>query len=817
MNYLEVAVTAPLAHTLTYAAPEPCPTSLTPGLRLLVPLGSRLVTGYLFGPAQTPPNKQKIKPIADILDPWPFFDAEMVPFFRWIAEYYLHPIGEVVKEALPAGITTKSGHRITLTEQGEKSLTAWDGKQPPPAWFDELIRKKQLSPAAYRRIRVNRERTLLSKWHEQDYLTIHHELTGQSIKPKTEVCILPQTSSPLELEDADLLSSEKKTLNILHELNEATGQQAIPRRDITKKYSGAGKALKSLAARGVLSLVEKRVFRDPFGEPPVHFPKPAKLSEEQDKALAEIIPALHTQQYNPFLLHGITGSGKTEVYLRAAEKALTLKQSVLVLVPEIALATQLEGHFYSRFGDQIALLHSGLSKGERLDQWHRVATGEATIVIGARSAIFAPIKDPGLIIVDEEHDPAYKQEDGLRYQARDLAVLRASQAGCVVLLGSATPSITSSYHAQQGKYTLLNMTRRIADRDLPVVEIVNLQKTKTVSGRPPLFSPELTSAIRQTHSQGNQSLIFLNRRGYASTVLCRQCGKTVQCQHCHVAMTQHQTKNQLLCHYCGFTQQKDILCPSCNGPDLMGIGFGTERVEAELKNIVPNANIARLDRDTGANRKRFLEILKAMRNKEIDILVGTQMITKGHHFPDVTLVGVVWADAGMGMPDFRAGERTFQLLTQVTGRAGRGDSPGRVIIQTHQPDHYSVITAQSHAYGDLYNQELALRQGLGYPPMSRLVNLLLEGKDEELTRKTALLLAGMLQKILPSQNDITVLGPAPAPLSRLRGSFRQQLMLKGSSSATLHTVCRKLLNEIPSHIRSGRIKLTVDVDPENML
>ncbi len=817
MKYLEVAVAAPLGYTLTYAAPESCQTKLTPGLRLLVPLGNRLVTGYLFGPAAPPPAKQRTKPVADILDPWPFFDAEMVPFFRWIADYYLHPIGEVVKEALPAGITTKSGRRFRLTSQGEKHLVDWQWKKPPPPWFAGLIKNQELSPAANRRIRTSRDRTLLSKWTELDYLKITDELTGETTKPKTEICVLPQPDILRNQDIPGLLVSEIKTLDLIVELIRETGQNAVPRRDLTRKYNGAGKALKSLAVKGLISFIEKRVFRDPFGEPPAHYPKPPHLSDEQEKTLAELTPAIRKQQYAPFLLHGITGSGKTEVYLRAAEEVLKLNRTVLVLVPEIALATQLEGHFYSRFGDQIALLHSGLSKGERLDQWHRLATGEATIVIGARSAIFAPIQNPGLIIVDEEHDPAFKQEDGLRYQARDLAVLRASLANCVVILGSATPSITSSYHARQGKYKLLSMTRRIADRALPEVEVVNLRETKTVSGRPPLFSPQLIAAIRQTHDQGNQSLIFLNRRGYASTILCRQCGKTVQCRHCHVTMTQHQTKNQLLCHYCGFTLHKDILCPSCNSPGLIGVGFGTERVEKELEQILPNARIARLDRDTSDNRKKFLAILQAMRNREIDILVGTQMITKGHHFPDVTLVGVVWADAGMGLPDFRAGERTFQLLTQVTGRAGRGESPGKVIIQTNQPNHYSVITAKAHAYDDLYNQELALRQGLGYPPLSRLVNLVLEGEDEELVQKTADILAGLLRQFLPPKGIITILGPAPSPLSRLRDKFRWQILLKGSSISALHTICRRLKKAVPSQIRSGRVKLAVDVDPENML
>ena len=811
MTCVEVAVAAPLGHTLTYAWPDNCPTTLAPGLRLLVPLGNRLITGYLLGEASAPTAGQKIKAVAEVMDPAPLFPASMIPFFRWIADYYHFPLGEVIKTALPGGLTPRSGRRVSLTSAGRAHFTAPENTKNVPDWLNTLLDKGELSPASVRRLTAARDRRLLDEWRQQGYLDISAEITGHTSRPKTETCVLDLGDRP---DPPALTPSEQKTLEILRQQLAACGLAMVARQDLARGYAGARKGLQGLAAKGYVRLEERRVLRDPFGEPPPHFPEPERLTEEQDSALMFLLPAIRQRRFVPFLLHGITGSGKTEVYLRAAAATLAMGRSVLVLVPEIALATQLEGHFYSRFGDQVALLHSGLSAGERFDQWHRLASGEALVVIGARSAVFAPLQDPGLIIVDEEHDSAYKQEDGLRYHGRDLAVLRASQTASVVILGSATPSVTSSFHARQGKYQLLTLTHRINNRPLPMVEVVDLQNANTVSGRPPLFTRQLVMALKETLARQEQSLIFLNRRGFASLMLCRQCGEAVKCHHCHVTLTLHQAKNELLCHYCGYTCRANIICPHCHSPDLYHAGLGTERVESELVRLFPRASIARLDRDTATNRKKYLEILQGVRHREIDILVGTQMITKGHHFPHVTLVGVVWADAGMGLPDFRAAERTFQLLVQVTGRAGRGEQPGRVILQTHQPDHYSVTTAQNHDYDKLYQQEIALRRTLGYPPFSRLINLVLDGVEEEAVRQAATELAHVAQTC---RGRVTVLGPAPAPLSRLRGRYRWQVLLKGAAMKPLHQLYLHLAKNPPAGVRGGTVKMAVDVDPENML
>jgi len=810
--YLEVAVAAPLPQTLTYAALHDGRVARV-GQRVLVPLSGRLLTGYVLAVTEDKPEF-RLKPIADILDDFPVFPENMVPFFRWVARYYHYPIGEVIRGALPGGLTSQSGRQITITEAG---LHYFFTEQPQLAeehpWLAGLTAKKKLSAATVRKLWRGKERRLIEQWGEQGLISVEQIISGATIGQKTETCVFFVPEPPTAETLASLKPSEKKTLALLEEM-QPHSSQGLPRREMTRAYSGAAKALALLAEKGIIRLEDRPVYRDPFGETPLFFPRPAQLTADQETALALLNPAITQKKYAPFLLHGITGSGKTEVYLQAAETTLALGRSVLVLVPEIALATQLEAHFLSRFGETVALLHSGLARGERFDQWQRVVSGEARIVIGARSAIFAPLVDPGLIIVDEEHDGAYKQEDSLRYQGRDLALLRGSQTGATVLLGSATPSLASYQHTLSGKYTLLSLPTRIEDRPLPQVELVDLQAVNTVSGRPPLFSPQLKQALRATLARQEQSLVFLNRRGFAGSMLCSDCGQAVQCPHCRITLTLHKGRGELVCHYCGYATNSRTVCTNCRSINLSPIGFGTERIEEELAGMFPKARIARLDHDTTRNRQDFLRILRAVHDREVDILVGTQMITKGHHFPHVTLVGIVWADAGLGMPDYKAGERTFQLLAQVTGRAGRGEQPGKVIVQTHQPGHYSIAAARDHDYPRFFEKEIGLRKALGYPPFSRLINLVLDGEQEEAVQNRAEALAAK-GKALRRYRKTAILGPAPAPLARLRGRFRWQILLKGPDLEELHSLCLELEQE---HARlAGTVNVSVDVDPESML
>ncbi|NOX26281.1 MAG: primosomal protein N' [Deltaproteobacteria bacterium] len=814
MPYLEVAAASPIYHTLTYRSPAACKVPLQAGLRLLVPLGSRQITGYLLTVSDIAPTaKYKIREITDILDQQPLFPGAMVKFFRWLADYYQYPIGEIIKAALPGGLTPQSSRRISLTAAGREFFHGTPAAQISAAWFASLLDRGELPAAAVKSLwRRQRDRNIARQWEAKGFINIHAEISQDRVRDKTELCVrLVHDGS----EPAGLKKSEEKTMQALARLSQATNQNWIARRDLNRVYAGSGRAIAGLVVRKLIITAKQPVYRNPFGETPPSYPKPRKLTADQEQALAGIAPALAAAKFTTFLLHGITGSGKTEVYLRAAELALQAGKGVLIMVPEIALATQIEGNFLARFGSQTALLHSGLSKGERLDQWKRIASGAAKIVIGARSALFAPLADPGLIVVDEEHDGSYKQEDGFCYQARDAAVLRGRQSQAVVILGSATPSVISYQHARQGKYQLLSMPSRVANRSLPKVEIIDLRAINTVNGRPPLFTPQLTRALRDNLRQKDQSLIFLNRRGYANLMICQDCGYTLQCPNCQVSLTLHKNRRELVCHYCGAARHSEAVCPKCQSTKLKGMGFGTERIEDELRHMMPKARIARLDRDSAVNRRQYMKILQAVHHHEIDILVGTQMIAKGHHFPLVTLVGVVWADASLGIPDYKAGERTFQLLTQVLGRAGRGETPGRVLVQTHHPEHYSIINARTHNYGKMFSAEISLRQALKFPPFCRLINLRFSGENEAAVKEAARQIAQTARSKL--QRDLEILGPAPAPLSRLRGQFRWHLLLKGQSWQDLHRLSRHLKEISAKPPFPRRVKLTVDVDPENML
>lgn len=837
MKMYEVAVLAPLQKTLTYFGPEEGGQNLQPGQRVLVPLGRRLVTGYILGPAaaQDDDPGYTVRAVREILNPEPVFPAGIIPFYRWIAEYYHFPIGEVIRTALPGGLSAGSGKRIRLVPDCREDLlnaAAGDENLDRP-WFAALLEKGELTPAAVAKLYRNpKQRTLLARWEKNGWVTIEEEISRPQLAAKKQMQVRPSETLRKVLDENGqdeekfledcahhfdgLKKSELNTLAVVRKIDRGDEGRSLVRADITRLYSGAGKALKELHEKGILFLEEKRVYRDLFGEEQRCYPQPEKLTPEQERVLGRILSAVEEESFHTFLLHGVTGCGKTEVYLRAAAKALDKGKNVLVLVPEIALTTQLEAHFHSRFGDRLALLHSGLSTAERHDQWQRILSGRAGIVIGARSAVFAPIPRLGLIVVDEEHEPSYKQEDGLHYNGRDLAVLRGRFAQCLVILGSATPSVISYHHARSGKYELLQMERRVFDQILPEVTIVDL--TEDRKSRPDLFfSDQLSAALWENLENRRQSLLFVNRRGFASFMLCSDCGHIIQCRHCNVSLTLHRSEQRLICHYCGYSLTTRIICPDCGSRNMKALGIGSERIEDEVRQILPHARIARLDSDTASNRKQYLRTLRGVYENEVDVLIGTQMIAKGLHFPNLTLVGVVWADSGLGIPDFRASERTFQLLSQVTGRAGRGEHPGRVIIQTYHPNHYSVLHAQQHDYMRFFEREIALRREVNYPPFARLVNIRLSAKDERKVKKGAEVTGSFLRSMPESRiGAVEILGPAPAPLMRLKDQNRWQVMIKSSRIADLHRLCRRLQERF-AEICPGNIRMVIDVDPENMM
>jgi primosomal protein N' (replication factor Y) len=547
---------------------------------------------------------------------------------------------------------------------------------------------------------------------------------------------------------------------------------------------------------------------------PTGFERPIPiLNAQQQEAFGAIRGALERNEFKTFLLQGVTGSGKTEVYLRSIEAALALGKNALLLVPEIALTPAMAGQFFHRFGRQVAILHSAFGDAERADQWRRIRSSEARVVVGTRSGVFAPVQNLGLVIIDEEHDASYKQQEAPRYNGRDVALVRAKEVGAVAVLGSATPSVESRYNSEHGKYEILRLPERIAQRPLPEVQIVDMRVEFLETRRQATFSRKLLEEMQQRLGQGEQTILLLNRRGFSSFMVCRACGERLQCANCAVVLTHHKRDRRMLCHYCGYAEKIPSECPKCDSDYIQFLGTGSERVEDELHQHFPVARIARLDRDSASGKGTVERILDSFRNGDVDILVGTQMIAKGHDIPNVTLVGVVLADIGLSMPDFRAAERSFQLLTQAAGRSGRGTAPGRVVIQTLNPEHYAVRFAAQHDYEGFYKKEMEFRKWLRYPPFAALANVLVRAQKREDAFQMATQLSFLLN---PPPEGIRVMGPAEAPVRRLKDEFRFQILLKAAKRPVLRAILQEL-RRFAEKEKWSATALVIDVDPISLM
>ncbi|RMD99513.1 MAG: primosomal protein N' [Deltaproteobacteria bacterium] len=810
-DIVEVAVGLPVRSTFHYLIPASLRGEVALGKRVLVPFRFRHVTGYVVG---FPPKLavDSAKEVVEVLDEEPLFNSSLLELCRWISNYYFGPLGEVLRAALPSGLDVASCVTYEVTEAGRAALAEGNADEEEAWLLSYLIDhpKAKRSTLLWRTPkRANALRRIERRgWivQEAGFLTPRVQ-----IKERMIVSLPPPQSDP-----ARERRLGRKQAEVVRILREAGGH--LPFETLRAHLAVTPRYIRQMAEKGYLLLRSEEVFRGEIGRGRAL--PPPQLTPDQEGVFARISTMIATERFETVLLHGITGSGKTEVYLRAIERVLTQGRQVLVLVPEISLTLQfidqLQGRLLHHFGDTqgIAVLHSGLSDAERYDQWRRILSGHVQIAVGARSAIFAPFSRLGLIVVDEEHDSAYKEEKGFFYNARDVAIVRGKQAGALVLLGSATPSLESAHNGMLGKYVSLTLPERVEKRPLPAVEIIDMRAEPKGSR----LSCALTDALLQTVAQKHQAFILINRRGYATFLLCVACGFTYRCPNCSVTLTFHKERCRLQCHYCGHERGVDATCPACGGVTLQTRGSGTERIEEELLRILPNAVIARLDRDVTNRRGALAGILTRMRRHEIDILVGTQMIAKGHDFPNVTLVGVVSADSAMHLPDFRASERTFQLLTQVAGRAGRGDQPGRVLIQTFHPDHYAILHARDHDFAGFFKTELALRQELAFPPFTRIVNFKITGSDLEATERTAASLGELahgLQGAHPAFSAVECFGPMPAPLARIKARHRFQIVLKGHY-APLHAFVDLLLQRSDALIR-GNVHLGVDVDPQSML
>lgn len=811
-----MAVAVAVEGTFHYLVSAELDMRIVPGMRILVPFGRRRVTGYVLDRVhlhETPADIPDLKAVIEPLDDGPLFGPSMVPFFRFVADYYHYPLGLVIAEALPAGLKVMSQRTVKLTPEGREALCSGAASAAEAALMNRLDRREGVSLSGLMREKGDCVK-LLRRLSGRGWAAAETRLRPDRIRAKTQKWLLPLDG--LGEAELKLGARERELLTLLAQLG------PTPVDEIRKEVPGWSAVANRLQMKHRIRIEERAVYRDSLGRALYfngHIPKP---TPEQDVALNRLSAALESGQFAPFLLHGVTGSGKTEVYLASAARAMALGRTVLFLVPEIALTPSLEGLCRARFGEDVAVLHSGLSDGERYDQWLKIRRREVRLVVGARSAIFAPLEDLGLVVVDEEHDGAYKQEDKLRYQARDLALLRGQQSGAVVVLGSATPSLESYNAVRSGRFQLLTLDHRVGQGRLPEVAVVDLRLDS--GRRRGAISPFLKKALAETLERGEQALLFINRRGLAGLPICLACGEVVKCLNCSVTLTLHQPsagatgQNRLVCHYCGFDTLPPTRCPSCQSALFRYLGIGTERLEEEVRNTFPGVRVGRLDSDTARPKGELTRILEDLRDRKLDVLVGTQMITKGHDFPNITLVGVIDADLGLHLPDFRAGERVFQLLSQVGGRAGRGENPGRVIIQTVSPDHYSLLRAQHHDYHGFAEIEMAQRRDLGYPPFSRLVMVRLMGNSDERTRHAAEDAAAVGREILTeTPADVEILGPAPAPLAKVKGKHRQQILIRGSLVRPLHGFLVRWLDRVRPGLRGQGVSLTVDVDPYQMM
>ncbi len=808
-DYIDVALALPVRKSYTYRASENLRPFVSVGKRALVPFGGRRATGYILGPAE-PADGLRIKQILDLLDDAPLFPASMVPFFRWIADYYLAPIGEVIQTALPAGLNVHETSLLEMTDAGNGVLERGEGA---PLEL-EVLKQLKNAPRALKDLNKKNDgnipRAMVHAMVRAGWVEEVRRLRGGGTRPRMERFVSASDPAPSR---EGLSAARGRVLDIL----ESRGEISV--KELKALASNGPRLIKPLEASGHVVIRLKQVYRDPFGEP-ITPDSPPKLTEEQDQVVSRVLPSLDNG-FSTYLLAGVTGSGKTEVYLRLAAEAVEKGRRVVVLVPEIALISQMERRFRARFGERVAVLHSGLSTGERYDQWMRILRNEAAIVVGARSAIFAPFTGPLLIIVDEEHDASYKQENTPRYNARDLAVVRAKLDEGAALLGSATPSMESYYNMTTGKFQELRLTRRVERRPLPGITLVDLRETRDLRGPRRFFSPELLEAMGKALGREEQVLLFLNRRGFATFPVCAACGDSMRCPNCDITLTLHKGARAYRCHYCGYAAAYGSVCPTCGSPNIKLMGMGTEKVAEAVRAFYPEARIARMDRDTTTRKGSILKILKALKKRSLDVLVGTQMVAKGHDFPHITLVGVICADLSLSFPDFRASERTFQLLAQVAGRAGRGNRPGRVILQTYTPDHFSIRTAKNQDFHAFYGQEAAFREALNYPPYSRMIQLKISGKDKEKTARAAWTVGELCRMILEDNpvfsRAIEIMGPIESPLQKIAGRHRWQILLKGPRVGPLHRFVRQLLNKRPSVFNNRAVKVSVDVDPFYLL
>jgi len=820
----------PLDHTFTYGVRQG--QSPQRGARVIVPFRNEKLIGVVTAIEAKAPPDFEVRYLEAVLDEEPLLSAHLLELAEWAAQYYLAPLGEVLRAMLPLAAEVRRTVYYRITDLGRDIFASTIDGEPESGNRGKGIAKP----------RARRQQKLSAEGQDTERRVLERLASGEPVKVSTlrtaTAASLPLLAAMLRkkwiaretaaaerdarrmerfavlVPDTRLPSLTQKQQAILAELAACGGELPLAelrRRDLSSP------TLQTLVRRGLVHIEERPELFRLGGLPPTS--APFSLNAAQTDALATITSALGA--FHPFLLHGITGSGKTAVYLAAMQKALDRGLSSILLVPEIGLTPQTAGLLDAAFGQKVALLHSALTPEERSEQWRRIRRGDAPIVVGTRSAIFAPAPNLGLILVDEEHDQSYKQEETPRYNARDVAVMRAKLAGAVVVMGSATPSLESWHNAERGKYTRIELRDRVMNRPLPEVELIDMRREFQETGKDELFSRSLVAQTKAALERGEQALILLNRRGYSFAVMCRACGEKLDCQNCAIALTHHKTTaedlgearagQRLECHYCGYKRTVPARCPKCSSEHLYYLGAGSEQGEERLREIFPGARMGRMDRDTVRGRADLERLLARLHSGEINLLVGTQMIAKGHDIHSVTLVGVVGCDHALSMPDFRAAERVFQLMTQVSGRAGRGELPGRVVVQTYYPDHYAILAATAHDYKAFAERELKYRRWMHYPPFGVLANVLVQSEKMEEAAGWAATLGKSLVQEQERGAPVRVLGPCTAPIARIKGVYRFHLILKSASRKALNEALRGMLKRA-EEVGIPRRNLIVDVD-----
>ncbi|HUY14192.1 MAG TPA: primosomal protein N' [Terriglobia bacterium] len=825
---IDVAVMSAIRHPLTYRVPASL--EVWPGQRVRVPLGARQANGMALEPVlQTEPGV-KPRDILRVIDSEPVLSPQLLTLGLWIAEYYLAPPGEVFRAMLPLQAETRKVRLLELTEAGRKRFEEIAGnllgevrESPEGRLLAYLAQHPGVGLGTVEGKFRGEAPDLLTRALQEGWVEEKQAERGRKKVLAASLAVAKQEN--------DNSPPRRKLSPVALRIIEALKSQGSfeDHRELLRASRAAPATLSRLVKAGVVELRPSDDFSrrrsktaaipDADSAPSVQEFASATipdLTPAQSQAVDDLSNLLDRNQFAVALLHGVTGSGKTEVYMRFISHCLDRGRTALMLIPEIALTPLVQGQFQARFPGNVAILHSGLTAVERDREWRRARRGAAKVIVGTRSALFAPVSDLGAIIVDEEHDSSYKQQETPRYQGRDAAVVRGRLAKALVVLGSATPSLESYWNAQQGKYKLLTLAERISGRPMASVEIVDMrQEFRETHSQFPL-SRRLREEIEAQRRSGAQTMILLNRRGYSWFLLCRSCGQSIRCVNCSISLTYHQREHRLICHYCGYSTEVPKYCPACKSEHLQYVGEGTEKIEDRLRETFPGARVARLDRDVARRSGQYLRLLSDFRRGKIDILVGTQMIAKGHDFPGVTLVGVVSADMGLSLPDFRAAERTFQLLTQAAGRSGRGEAPGRVLVQTFFPEHYAIRFAAEQNYSEFFNKELKFRRVMRYPPITALANVIAQDGKLEKAASIAAEIANFLKRGAGGTNLFKVLGPNPAPLARIEGRYRIQFLIKSTSRSQLNGLLRNLADDCERKGITPR-SCVIDMDPFNMM